>query len=300
MSKTLLVLAAGIGSRYGGLKQMDPVGPSGEFILDYSVYDALRAGFDRVVFVIRREIETDFKTIIGARLEGRVAIDYALQDLHDLPEGFAPPADRRKPWGTGHATLAAAGVVQTPFAVINADDFYGADSYRRLAAFLDDTAAAATRYAMVGFVLRNTLSPHGRVARGVCTVSPEGLLTGVEELTQIVKTPEGARSEKGPLGGSETVSMNCWGFKPSFFEHLRAEFRLFLKAHGADPKAEFFVPTVVNTLIQRGQATCQVLPTDSPWVGVTYPEEKADVVAVIRDLVARGDYPPALWGMAPA
>lgn len=297
MDKTLLVLAAGIGSRYGGLKQMDPVGPSGEFILDYSVFDAIRAGFNKVVFVIRRDIAADFRRIIGSRLEGRVAIDYALQELTDLPAGQAVPEGRKKPWGTGHATLAAAGVVKTPFAVINADDFYGAESYRRLATFLDDTARDAARYAMVGFVLRNTLSPHGRVARGLCTASAEGLLTSVEELTQIVKTPEGVRCEKGALTGDEIVSMNCWGFKPSFFSHLRREFVTFLATQGADLKAEYFVPTVVNTLIQRHEATCQVLETRSRWVGVTYPEEKADVVAVIRSLIARGDYPEALWGL---
>lgn len=295
MDKTLLVLAAGIGSRYGGLKQMDPVGPAGEFILDYSVFDAIRAGFTKVVFVIRQDIEEDFKRIIGARLEGRVEVDYALQSLADLPAGHAVPEARRKPWGTGHATLAAAGVVNTPFAVINADDFYGAESYRRLGAFLDGTAAEASQYAMVGFVLRNTLSPHGRVARGLCTASAAGLLTSVEELTQIVKTPEGVRCEKGALTGDEIVSMNCWGFKPSFFAHLRREFVGFLKAQGDDPKAEYFVPTVVNTLIQRGEASCRVLETGSRWVGVTYPEEKADVVAVIRSLVARGEYPAALW-----
>jgi len=296
MNKTLLVLAAGIGSRYGGLKQMDPVGPSGEFILDYSVYDAIRAGFNKVVFVIRKDIERDFKAIISSRMEGRIEIDYALQNLDDLPAGYTPPPDRKKPWGTGHATLAAAGVVHEPFAVINADDFYGAASYQRLAGFLDDSAASPTAYAMVGFVLRNTLSDHGRVARGLCTTSAKGLLTSVEELTQIVKTAGGVQCEKGALSGDEIVSMNLWGFKPSFFQHLRREFAAFLAAHGRDAKAEYFVPTVVNTLIQRGAATCAVLETPCKWVGVTYPEEKADVVAVIRGLVERGDYPTSLWG----
>lgn len=296
MNKTLLVLAAGIGSRYGGLKQMDPFGPSGEFILDYSVYDAIRAGFTKVAFVIRREIEQDFKAIVSSRMEGRIEIAYALQDLNDLPPGHTAPAERKKPWGTGHATLSAAAAVSTPFAVINADDFYGAESYRRLARFLDDTAAAPRAFAMVGYVLRNTLSEHGHVARGLCSVGPDRALTGVVELTNIVKTETGARCNDRVLTGNEIVSMNLWGFKPSFFADLRREFGAFLDRSGRDPKAEYFVPTVVNTLIEQRSATCTVLETPSRWAGVTYPEEKADVVAAIRDLVARGDYPQSLWG----
>lgn len=295
MNKTLLVLAAGIGSRYGGLKQMDPVGPSGEFILDYSVFDAKRAGFNKVVFVIRREIENDFKAVISSRMEKHIEIAYALQDLADIPEGYSVPPDRKKPWGTGHATLAGANSVTAPFAVINADDFYGAESYRRLATFLDATAPDPRHYSMVGYVLRNTLSPHGRVARGICTTTADGTLTGVEELTNIVKTETGARCNDRILSGNEIVSMNLWGFKPSFFEYLRREFRAFLDQQGADPKSEYFVPTVVNTLIARQEARCTVLETPCAWVGVTYPEEKADVVATIRTLIARGEYPASLW-----
>ncbi|MCE9614681.1 MAG: NTP transferase domain-containing protein [Lentisphaerae bacterium] len=295
MNKTLLVLAAGIGSRYGGLKQMDPFGPSGEFILDYSVYDARRAGFTKVVFVIRHEIEKDFKAVISSRLEGHIEIGYALQDLADIPAGYTVPAERKKPWGTGHATLSAAAAITTPFAVINADDFYGAESYRKLAAFLDRTASEPNHYAMVGYILRNTLSAHGHVARGVCASSANGTLTGVEELTNIVKTDGGARCGDRLLTGDEIVSMNLWGFKPSFFAHLRQEFRTFLDESAGNPKAEYFVPTVVNTLIARGQASCTVLETPSQWFGVTYPEEKADVVAAIRALIASGEYPPSLW-----
>lgn len=295
MPKTLLVLAAGIGSRYGGLKQMDPVGPSGEFILDYSVFDAIRAGFNRVVFVIRREIATDFKAIISSRMAGHIEIAYAIQDLADVPQGFTVPPERKKPWGTGHATLAGAEAVNSPFAVINADDFYGAESYRRLARFLDETAADPRHYAMVGYILRNTLSDHGHVARGLCTTDAQGTLTGVEELTNIVKTETGARCDDRQLTADEIVSMNLWGFKPSFFAHLRNEFQSFLAQQGNDPKAEYFVPTVVNTLIARGEARCTVLTTPSKWVGVTYPEEKAGVVAAIRALVDQGAYPAALW-----
>ncbi|MDA0991393.1 MAG: NTP transferase domain-containing protein [Verrucomicrobia bacterium] len=295
-SKSLLVLAAGIGSRYGGLKQMDPIGPAGEFILDYSVYDAKRAGFDNVVFVIRDDIEADFRRIIGARIAPHIAVDYVCQRLGDVPEGVTVPADRKKPWGTGHATLTGASAIHEPFGVINADDFYGAESYRRLGAFLDETADDPARYAMVGYILHNTISPHGHVARGLCTTNADGYLTSVEELTNIVQTDQGIVCDDRKLSGKELVSMNLWGFKPAFFAHLHSEFAAFLKDHGDNPRAEYFVPTVVNTLIDRGAASCTVLQTPDKWAGVTYPQEKADVEATIRALIDQGVYPESLWG----
>lgn len=297
---TLVVLAAGIGSRYGGLKQMDPVGPSGEFIIDYSIFDALRAGFSRVVFVIRRDIEEAFRATIGSRVERHATVSYARQELADLPPGFALPPERKKPWGTGQAVLAAARDVRGPFGVINADDFYGRSSYAVLSRFLRETADDGARYAMVGFILRNTVSDHGHVARGICQVSPAGLLSTVVERTRIEKRGAAARflddaGQWQPLTGDELVSMNMWGFKPSLFDVLRREFPAFLQERGADPKAEFFVPTVVNGMIGRGAATTAVLTTPESWCGVTYPEEKECVAKRIRELVASGVYPPRLW-----
>jgi UTP-glucose-1-phosphate uridylyltransferase len=275
---------------------MDPVGPSGEFILDYSVYDAVRAGFDRVVFVIRRDIEKDFRTVIGGRIERHVPCEYVLQELSGLPPGWRVPEGRRKPWGTGHAVLTCAGAVDGPFAVINADDFYGRTSYQVLADFLRDTASDESAYGMVGFVLRNTLSDHGSVARGICRSGPDGMLEAITECTKIEKAGDGIRCDDQPLTGDEWASMNIWGFKPSIFAHLETEFAGFLARCGEDPKAEFFMPDVVGTLIAQRQATVRVLETDSTWFGATYTEDKATVVANIRALVDAGDYPVALWG----
>jgi len=295
---TLVILAAGIGSRYGGLKQMEPVGPSGEFIIDYAVYDAVRAGFDRVVFVIRPDIEEDFKATVGERISRAapdVSLGYVFQDLSDVPPGFTVPADRAKPWGTGHATLTAAAAVEQPFAVINADDFYGAEAYRLLADFLRETAGDEAHYAMVGYRLRKTVSDHGYVARGVCATDSEGYLTDVEELTRIEKHADGIRFGERELTGDETVSMNFWGFKCSFFEHLAAEFGHFLSGLDADPAAELFVPTVVNTLIQAEKVRVSVFETSSAWLGVTYREERDTVAAEIRKLIDAGEYPADLW-----
>ena len=298
MKPTLLVLAAGMGSRYGGLKQIDPVGPSGEAVLDYSVYDALRAGFGKIVFVIRRDIEADFKAAIGARYDSRVRVDYAFQELDMIPQGFAAPSERKKPWGTGHAILVAREAIDEPFAVINAADFYGAEAYRVLAAEL--SAMGDDRYCMVGFRLDHTLSDHGTVARGVCRVDANGNLAGVEELTRIHKTEDGAENEepngtRRKLTGGETVSMNMWGFAPSVFGHLEREFRRFLEEQAAHPKAEFFIPTVVSSLIDAGTVATRVLKTDASWFGVTYREGKPVVVASIRKLVDEGVYPDNLW-----
>ncbi len=301
MKPTLLVLAAGMGSRYGGLKQIDPVGPGGETMLDYSVFDALRAGFGRVVFLIRKDIEDAFKTTVGARYAGRVETGYAFQELGMVPAGFRVPAERQKPWGTAHAMLCAESAVHGPFAAINADDFYGADSYRSMAAFLarPEATDGVADYAMVGFHLRKTLSEHGSVARGICKLSARGTLDHVEEMTKIERTPAGARNvENGvttELTGDEVVSMNLWGFQPSIFPHLRRLFADFLKRQGQELKSEFFIPLVASTLIAEKKARFHVLPTQSTWFGITYREDKPVVMASIRALIAKGDYPAQLW-----
>ena len=305
MSTSLVILAAGIGSRFGGLKQIEPVGPSGEFIIEYSIYDAVRAGVSRIVFVIQRSIEQDFKHAIGtraARIAERagppgssVEIDYVFQELSDLPDGAVVPADRKKPWGTGHAVLAAAPVVNGPFIVINADDFYGAATYEAIVHFFEETASEATLHAMVAYILSNTLSPHGHVCRGVCDVDGRGLLQGVEELTNIREGPDGLRNDDRALTGEELVSMNCWGFKPAFMDDLAEAFRDFLRHSGADAEAEFFIPTVANALIVSGTASVRVLRTTAKWVGVTYREEREDVVRHIQQLVDDGEYPRCLW-----
>ena len=295
MSMTLVILAAGIGSRYGGLKQMDPVGPSGEFILDYSVYDALRAGAERVVFVIRHDIQEAFKAIIGSRIGKRAPVAYVCQELTDLPDGYAVPPERKKPWGTAHAVLVAAAAVDGPFVAANADDFYGCETFEVLFRFLRETARDPRRYAMPGFILRNTVSEHGSVARGVCQVSPQGRLEKVVERTDIASVAGGFRCTGQSLTGDEIVSLNIWGFKPTMFDHLRREFPRFLDTVRANPKAEFFLPTVVNALIAAGAAPVDVLHTPCAWFGATYPQDKPKVVKAIGTLIARGVYPANLW-----
>ena len=298
---TLVVLAAGMGSRYGGLKQIDPVGPHGEVVLDYSVFDARRAGFGSVVFVIRRDIERPFRETVGRRFEGRLEVRYAFQELNLLPPGYRVPEGRTKPWGTGHAVLCSRPEVAEPFAVINADDFYGADSYRRLAGFLSTPLAEGPEtYAMVGFELGRTLSAHGTTARGVCTLDSAGCLQSVEELTAIERVGDGARNREPDgsfraLTATETVSMNCWGFQPGFYERLAAGFEQFLKDQAASLKAEFYLPFAVNALIQSGVARVKVLPTQANWFGVTYREDRPVVVESIRQLIRAGVYPEQLW-----
>lgn len=297
MELTLLVLAAGVGSRYGGLKQIQPVGPGGEAILDYSIYDAMRAGFSRVVFVIRKDIESAFRETLGARFESRLPVDYVFQDLSSLPAGFQPPAGRTKPWGTGHAVLVAADAIQGPFAAINADDFYGAQSYRVLADCL--SSAGPDEHAMVGYVLRNTLSEHGSVSRGVCTVGADGMLQGVRELTRIERAGQGAGYVDGtgavqPLTGDEIVSLNMWGFQPGVFGHLERQFVTFLKQDGQEPKSEFYIPTAVARLIREQQARVRVLTTPDSWFGVTYREDHPGVARAVQALLAAGKYPAKL------
>ena len=279
-----------MGSRYGGLKQIDPVGPSGETVLDYAVFDAMRAGFTRVLFVIRRDFEALFREKIGARYAGKVAVDYVFQALDAMPAGFAPPAGREKPWGTGHAVWCAREAVHDNFAVINADDFYGADSFAQLAGFLRD--AKGPQFAMVGFRLANTLSEHGAVSRGVCGSGAGGALRSIVEQTNILPAEVGPGKK---YSGEEIVSMNCWGFTPALFPALDAQWREFLAARGTELKSEFYLPASVSTMIDRGQATVRVLPTESTWFGVTYREDKPRVEAAVRALVASGKYPGRLF-----
>lgn len=297
MTPTLLVLAAGMGSRYGGLKQLDPVGPGGETLLDYSVHDALRAGFGRVVFLIRRDIEEEFRAKVGARYAGKMAVDYAFQQIDELPGGFTPPAGRTKPWGTSHAIWCARGVIGTPFAAINADDFYGADAFRQISQFLSSVEASAqpAPFAMAGYRLDKTLSEHGTVARGICDVGPDGLLHCVDELTDIARDASGdIRSGDRVLTGDSPVSMNFWGFTPAIFPLLEKEIGHFLRASATSEKAECYIPTTVAALVASGEATVRVLPTDALWFGVTYREDRPRVVESLRELVAAGVYPEKL------
>jgi len=295
MSITLVVLAAGIGSRYGGLKQMDPVGPSGEFILDYAAYDAKRAGFSRIVFVIRKDIEAAFKEVIGARVAAHIDVGYVRQDLADLPRGFSVPPGRSKPWGTAHAIRTCRDIVHEPFAAINADDFYGRDAYRVLARLLRDTADDPAAYGMVGFPLLNTLSEHGSVSRGICAIDARGYLRTVVERTSIYLTPQGVVCDEQPLHGDEIASMNMWAFKPSLFAYLEEEFQKFLTEQGQEATSEFFLPTVVDTLTTTGQVTTRVLETTAQWFGVTNPDDRPRVVAALRKLTDAGEYPEQLW-----
>lgn len=297
---TLLILAAGMGSRYGGLKQMDPVGPAGESVLDYSIFDAIRAGFGRVVFVIRREFEAVFRENVGAKWESRIACAYAFQELSDVPEGFSIPAERTKPWGTAHAIRAGRGEIAGPFAAINADDFYGAASFRALAEYFGG-AAGPSAHCMVAFRLGQTLSDHGSVSRGVCLCTDDRLLTGIQERTTITRHADGTLWDEPPdrpatqLTGEEPVSMNCWGFMPSIFTELETTFASFLREEeGGGGTVEFTIPAVVDDLIRSGRGTVRVLDTPARWFGVTYRDDKATVQASIRALIAAGDYPPEL------
>jgi hypothetical protein len=300
-SPTLLVLAAGMGSRYGGLKQIDPVGPAGETIIDYSIFDALRAGFGKVVFVIRKDIEEAFRETVGSRFEKRVAVDYVFQELDDLPPPFKIPAGRTKPWGTTHAILAGAGAVHEPFAAINADDFYGAESFRVLAGHLTSGSPDyAPDYAMVGFILRNTLSEFGTVARGVCQLADGDYLKSIVEYLAIerdgneVKNTDAA-GQVTRLTGNEPVSLNFWGFNPRVFDQLRERFASFLQQFGSDLKRECLIPTTVNDLVSSGKARVKVLPAEGSWFGVTYREDRPRVIESIRKLISSGQYPEKLW-----
>jgi UTP-glucose-1-phosphate uridylyltransferase len=282
-----------MGSRYGGLKQIDAVGPSGETILDFSVYDASRAGFGQIVFVIRRDIEDAFRQSIGARFEQRVPVKYVFQEIDDLPPGFTVPAGRTKPWGTTQAVLAAAEVIHEPFAVINADDFYGQESFQSLSRHL---LTESSGYAMIGFILRNTLSEFGSVARGISAVDENGYLASVVEVTGIERDSGEIKAGGGiRLSGDEIVSMNMWGFTPRVFDQLRAYFESFLEANSLDQRAECYLPNAVNSLIHSGESRVRVLPTSEAWFGVTYREDRPRVVESIGRLVSSGVYPERLW-----
>jgi hypothetical protein len=300
MEKTLVILAAGMGSRYGGLKQLDPMGPGGATVLDYSVHDAIGAGFTKVVFVIREAFAAAFAAAVGAKFEGRIEVAYVYQDLADLPEGFSVPVGREKPWGTAHAVRAARGEVETPFAVINADDFYGAEAYRRMAGYFEGGAEEPElRSALVAYPLGHTLSDHGSVNRGLCTVSG-GCLQTVEEHEAIARDADGVlrgrnlAGEKVTLDKEAPVSMNFWGFTPAFFASLELAFETFLADRGGELKSECYLPSVVDMLIQEEQTECAVLESLGEWFGVTYPDDKPVVQARIAALVAQGAYPEEL------
>lgn len=299
MKPTLLILAAGMGSRYGSLKQIDAIGPSGETIIDYSVYDAIRAGFGKVVFVIRKNIEKEFKEVFGNRFQNRIQIDYVFQELENLPQGYSLPEGREKPWGTAHAVLMAKDVIKEPFAVINADDFYGADAFKKLADFFAQTDIDGNIFSMVGYTLNKTLSDHGFVSRGVCETDTESNLITVVERTKIEKVDDkilfSDGEQKIELQGDEKVSMNFWGFMPSFFKYAESDFITFLNESIEVPKSEFFIPLVVNNLIQSNTIKLKVLPTSASWFGVTYKEDKPIVIQKLKDLVAEGVYPENLW-----
>ena len=301
MKPTLFVLAAGMGSRYGGLKQLDGLGPNGETIMDYSIFDAIRGGFGKLVFVIRKSFEQDFREKILSKYEHHIRVELVCQDLNDLPEGFTCPEGRQKPWGTNHAVLMGKEVIREPFAVINADDFYGRDSFavigKWLSALKDD---ARNQYCMVGYRVGNTLSESGSVARGVCETSAEGYLTGVVERTAIERI-EGdiqfidEQGQKVVLEENTPVSMNMWGFTPDYFAHSEAYFKEFLRANAANLKAEYFIPLMVNKLITEGTATVRVLDTTAKWFGVTYAADRQGVVDKIQALVDAGEYPAKLF-----
>ena len=300
MHPTLLILAAGMGNRYGSLKQLDAMGPNGETVLDYSVYDAIQAGFGKVVFVIRKDFASTFQATIGNKFEEHIEIDYAFQELSDLPTGFSLPKNRKNPWGTAHAVRSARNLIHTPFAVINADDFYGRDAFIKIAQYFDQSQGALElRTCMIGYQLANTLSHHGSVNRGLCTVY-NGILQTVEEHTEIASgassTIFGTNQKKVPLTiePDVTVSMNFWGFTPAIFASIEALFSEFLERQIQTSQAEFYIPSIIDTLIRSGQTECAVIKTSGTWFGVTYPEDKPLVQASIEQLVAAGEYPSPL------
>lgn len=298
MKPTLVILAAGMGSRYGGLKQLDEIGPNGEAIIDYSLFDAIRAGFGKVVFIIRHDFEDAFKARFDQKLQGKIDVEYVFQDLTDLPEGFSVPEGREKPWGTAHAIRSARNVVTTPFAAINADDFYGKEAYETVVKFLTGDVAS-DNYAMVGYRMDNTLSENGTVSRGLCVTDCDQNLVDIEELTKISLEADGIfyyrDDQKNPLKGNETVSMNFWGFHPSLFNYLEEGFVEFLDEKGTELKSEFFIPMYVDELIKADKAKVKVLTSDAAWFGVTYQEDKPVVIDRVKQLISEGKYPSNLW-----
>jgi UTP-glucose-1-phosphate uridylyltransferase len=301
MKPALLIMAAGIGSRYGTLKQMDRVGPSGETIIDYSVFDAIRAGFEKVVFIIRKDIENDFKEVVLRKLVNKVNFDYVFQELSSIPPGSLVPSDRLKPWGTGHAVLMAVDKIKTPFAVINADDYYGYSSFDITAKFLSGQKRDNTNtYCLAGYHIKNTLSEHGFVSRGICEISADGYLKTIVERTHVLKTKKDIRyqDEIGDLISLDErtiVSMNMWGFKPSLFGYLEKYFNEFIRINEGNIRAEFLLPTVIGDLVSKEIIRVKVLDSHEKWFGMTYQEDRAKVIQKIRNLVAKGRYPENLW-----
>ena len=301
---TLVIMAAGIGSRFGGgIKQLEPMGPNGEIIMDYSIYDAKAAGFNKVVFILRKDIEADFREIIGQRIEKVIDVDYVFQSLDDLPAGYTAPADRKKPWGTGQAVLCCKGVVNEPFAVINADDYYGKEAFKKVHDYLVGEGTTDKEYdmCMAGFILKNTLSDNGAVTRGVCVVDENEYLTAVVETGGIMMTPEGTiiHEENGSdmaITPEQHVSMNMWGFTPNFLNELETGFEAFLSEIPEGEVKREYLPTIVDKLIKSGKASVKVLETKDKWFGVTYKEDKESVVAAFKKLIADGVYPENLWG----
>jgi len=301
---TLVVMAAGVGSRYGGPKQLEPIGPHGETFSDYSVYDALQAGFEKVVFILSKEVEEAFRSRVGRRIERHCETEYVIQRLEDVPQGFAVPPGRKKPWGTAHAVLCCKDAVNSPFCVINADDFYGRESFKAVADFLPqaDEGSKVLKSCLVGYRLENTLSKHGPVTRGVCEVNDEGYLLRIEERHRVQRRGEAIRfSEDGEhwmeIPPETVVSMNMWGFPPGIFSELEARFPRFLQEHKDDiGTAEFLLPDVVRDLVREGRMRVKVLPTGERWFGITYQEDKRNARAAIAELIQRGVYPERLWG----
>lgn len=299
MKPTLFVLAAGMGSRYGGLKQIDGLGPNGETITDYNVYDALRAGFGKIVFVIRKDFEDDFRRVVLSKYEDKVPCEICFQSLDSVPAGCTYNKERTKPWGTNHAVLMGRELIHEPFAVINADDFYGRESFQVMADYLKTIEGTEGRYAMVGYRVQNTLSENGSVSRGVCSADENGFLTDIVERTSVEeKNGKIYYTENGidhELALNTPVSMNVWGFTPEYFEVAERMFREFLAEYGQEMKKEFYIPMQVNAMIESGKATCKVLDTPSKWFGVTYSEDRPQVVMKIAELIRRGIYPEKLF-----
>ncbi|MBO6005685.1 MAG: nucleotidyltransferase [Paludibacteraceae bacterium] len=300
MKPTLFVLAAGMGSRYGGLKQLDGVGPNGETIMDYSVYDAIRAGFGKIVFVIRHDFDKDFRDIVLKKYQGLIETVVVYQEIENLPDGYEANPKRERPWGTNHAILMGADVIKEPFAVINSDDFYGPESFDILASWLKEAENKSGEYCMVGYRIENTLSESGSVNRGVCEINPEGYLVSISECEKIERK-EGAilyKDDKGfekEIKEGTLVSMNMWGFTTDYFDHSFEIFRAFLDENADSLKAEFYIPSAVDELINSKKATVKVLDTPSKWIGVTYAEDKQMVVLRLNELVNKGVYPKNLW-----
>jgi hypothetical protein len=299
MKPTLFVLAAGMGSRYGGLKQLDGLGPHGEVIMDYSIFDALRAGFGKIVFVVRRAMETDFRRDFIPRYRGKVPFDVVLQELDCIPPGFTYNPEREKPWGTNHAVMMGAPVIHEPFAVINADDYYGVDAFKVMGNYLQILDGSKNKYSMVGFRVGNTLSEGGSVARGVCTKDAQDNLTSVVERTHVIREDGAVKYRDDdamvPIPDDTPVSMNMWGFTPDYFTYSEELFKTFLKERGQELKSEFFIPLVVNHLIENRIASVKILPTTSQWFGVTYRDDRPGVVARLQALHDEGIYPSQLW-----